>query len=473
MARTEGQWHKGISFISPNEDVPVLLKNTYLNFGGSLIGEDGYGIRDNSGILQFKNVSGSWTNFGAGGGASTFLALTDTPSAYTDQAGKILAVNTGETAVEFIAPPSGSGDVVGPTGATADRIATFDGITGKLIQDGGKTIAEVLSTDNHTDGTTNKVYTATEKTKLSGIATGATANSADATLLARANHTGTQTASTISDFDTEVANNSAVVANTAKISFDSASSTKLGTIETNADVTDAVNVGSSIHGATAKTTPVDADTVPLIDSAASNVLKKVTWANIKATLKTYFDSLYAATLGADDNYVTDAEKTKLSNLSGTNTGDQTLPTRDSLGLDTDDSPQFAGVNVGHATDTTITRVSAGVVAVEGQNLGTVSITTTTSSATPTPTGDRQRNALYLTAQAANFVIQVPSGTAVQGNVALISIKCDATLRTASVHADIEDPFAKMFDEIPANGQGRVLLEYDGTDWNVLEANVTA
>lgn len=34
---------------------------------------------------------------------------------------------------------------------------------------------------------------------------------------ARANHTGTQTASTISDFDTEVANNSAVAANTAKV----------------------------------------------------------------------------------------------------------------------------------------------------------------------------------------------------------------------------------------------------------------
>ena len=51
--------------------------------------------------------------------------------------------------------------------------------------------------DTITDGTTNKVYTATEKTKLAGIATGATANSADATLLARANHTGTQAASTI------------------------------------------------------------------------------------------------------------------------------------------------------------------------------------------------------------------------------------------------------------------------------------
>jgi hypothetical protein len=37
----------------------------------------------------------------------------------------------------------------------------------------------------------------TDKTKLNGIASGATANSADATLVARANHTGTQDATTI------------------------------------------------------------------------------------------------------------------------------------------------------------------------------------------------------------------------------------------------------------------------------------
>jgi hypothetical protein len=59
---------------------------------------------------------------------------------------------------------------------------------------------------------------------------------------------------------------------------------KLAAIEASADVTDAGNVGASIHGADGKTTPVDADTMPLIDSAASNVLKKTTWANLKATL---------------------------------------------------------------------------------------------------------------------------------------------------------------------------------------------
>lgn len=47
------------------------------------------------------------------------------------------------------------------------------------------------------------------------------------------------------------------------------------------------------HAATSKSTPVDNDEVGLVDSAASNALKKLTWANIKATLKTYFDTLYA------------------------------------------------------------------------------------------------------------------------------------------------------------------------------------
>jgi len=53
------------------------------------------------------------------------------------------------------------------------------------------------SADTLTDGTTNKAYTATERTKLTGIASGATANATDANLRDRANHTGTQAATTI------------------------------------------------------------------------------------------------------------------------------------------------------------------------------------------------------------------------------------------------------------------------------------
>ena len=69
--------------------------------------------------------------------------------------------------------------------------------------------------------TTTKITVPT--TQLSGTVTnaqlaGSIANTKLATdPQARANHTGSQAASTISDFDTEVSNNSAVAANTAKV----------------------------------------------------------------------------------------------------------------------------------------------------------------------------------------------------------------------------------------------------------------
>lgn len=50
--------------------------------------------------------------------------------------------------------------------------------------------------------------------------------------------------------------------------------------------------GALVGGAMAKTTPVDADILGLSDSAASGILKKLSWTNVKATLKSYFDTLY-------------------------------------------------------------------------------------------------------------------------------------------------------------------------------------
>ena len=73
-----------------------------------------------------------------------------------------------------------------------------------------------------------------------------------------------------------------------------ADKSKLDGIEAAADVTDAGNVGAAIHGATEKTTPVNADKIAIIDTEAGNVLKWLSWTNVKATLKTYFDTLYAA-----------------------------------------------------------------------------------------------------------------------------------------------------------------------------------
>ena len=68
-------------------------------------------------------------------------------------------VTEGAAVWESLLNPSAVGDVVGPASAVDDRIATFDGITGKLLQDGGKVIADLVAvtdpvTINDQSGTT-------------------------------------------------------------------------------------------------------------------------------------------------------------------------------------------------------------------------------------------------------------------------------------------------------------------------------
>jgi len=130
-------------------------------------------------------------------------------------------------------------------GAPVDSVNGKTGVvvltTGDLTEDTDHnyvTDAEKTVIGNTSGVNTGDVMTSADKTKLDGIATGATANQTDAYLLSRANHTGTQTASTISDFDTAVSGNSAVSANTAKNSYPSADATKVGYIS----VTQAVDL---------------------------------------------------------------------------------------------------------------------------------------------------------------------------------------------------------------------------------------
>jgi len=61
----------------------------------------------NGSVLKYNSSNGNWevgtdlNSGGGGGGSATFLGLTDTPSNFTGDAGKVLRVNSGETAIEF------------------------------------------------------------------------------------------------------------------------------------------------------------------------------------------------------------------------------------------------------------------------------------------------------------------------------------------------------------------------------------
>lgn len=303
-------------------------------------------------------------------------------------AGKVIAAtgpaSGGVVPTEWADAAGGSGEITPSTPTNITGILAGNGATveTRLIANEDIDTSAAISADKLEDGTSNKIMTGSERTKLAGIAIGATANSSDATLLARANHTGTQAISTVtnlqSTLDTKVAGPSSATDNavvrfdattgklvqdslaavddsgnvlvgsgqsTPEVAFGGSTSShakirrfasvlqfllgdssdrcgiQVGTVNATGAITTTSDVngvngsfsgtlggsnlsgtntgnetttttGTLISGATGKTTPVDADSVGLSDSAASNVLKKLTWANIKATLKTYFDTLY-------------------------------------------------------------------------------------------------------------------------------------------------------------------------------------
>jgi hypothetical protein len=206
-------------------------------------------------LVKASNANGdvTWATVSGGGGSSAWGGITGTLSAQTDLQADLdakqplSAVLTATTASYTTAEQSKlSGIAAGATANSSDAtllnranhtgaqaIATVTGLqtaldgkqaAGSYATAAQGALADTASQPGHTHAqadvtglvsalagkqplaavltATTASYTTAEQSKLAGIAAGATVNSTDATLLARANHTGTQAASTISDFNT-------------------------------------------------------------------------------------------------------------------------------------------------------------------------------------------------------------------------------------------------------------------------------
>ena len=98
------------------------------------------------------------TGAGGAGAASDFLGLTDTPSAYTGQAGKLVAVNTAENALVFATDNSGVSTFV----ALTDTPNDLSGQGGKILKVNSEGNALILVDETDTDTT----YTASDGVTL-------------------------------------------------------------------------------------------------------------------------------------------------------------------------------------------------------------------------------------------------------------------------------------------------------------------
>lgn len=221
----------------------------------------------------------------------------DTGNVTVDVAGAVASVNSHTGTVVLAATDVGA-DAAGAAAAAQAAAVQRANHTG------------TQSADTITDGTTNKAYTAVEKTKLAGVASGATANAGTVTTASVVTANGVSgsvatAASTPAITLTLGAITPSSVAATGAVSGSNLSGTNTGdqtSVTGNAGTAtklatpqaiDGQNFDGSApvtviapgtHAATGKTTPVDADEVPIVDSAASNVLKKLTWANLKAAI---------------------------------------------------------------------------------------------------------------------------------------------------------------------------------------------
>lgn len=335
---------------------------------------------------------------GSGGGSSTFTGLSDTPSTYTGQGGKVVAVNVGETALEFISA-SGVGTVTSVAVSGSDGIEVDSGspITAAGTVALGLNKATTLSFLNVEDGA--------DVTDATNVAAAGAIMDGDFSTNGLMKRTGAGT------YATATAGTDYIATETDPV---------VGAVSGIVKANGAGSISAAVAGTDYLAPAAIGSTVQAYDTDLT------TWAGI--TPGTGVGTALAANVGSAGAVVVNGgalgtpSSGTVTNLTGTasiNINGTVGATTPAAGAFTTVSASSAitastTVELGHATDTTLSRSSAGVIAVEGVVIPSISSTntltnkrvtkrvgSTTSSATPTINTDNV-DAYHLTAQAVDI-----------------------------------------------------------------------
>lgn len=256
-------------------------------------------ITDDGKLIELLATGTIYVN-GGGGGATAWGAITGTLSNQTDlqsalDAKQNILVNTeniksinGESilgAGNLVVAGGGGGANLAYTASPTQGIVTSDSGTDATIPAGSATNASLMLP--------------ADKTKLDGVASGATANSTDAQLRDRSTHTGTQAISTVTGLQTALDGKQATGDYATNTALTNGLATKENTITA---------------GTTAQYYRGD-KTFQTLDKSAVGLANV---ANVDTTTTANI------TDSTNKRFITDAQQTVLSNTSGTNTGDNAV-----------------------------------------------------------------------------------------------------------------------------------------------------
>lgn len=477
---------------------------------------------ENGETLVWNSTTSKFEPGAGGGGSSTFLDLTDTPATYSGQAGKVAAVNGDEDGIEFI-DASGVGTVTSVAVSGSDGIEVDSGspitaagtialglnktntLTFLNVEDG----ADVTDTANVTSAGALMDSEVTNLAAVKAFDPTDYATSAQGALADTASQPGhTHVASDVTDFDTEVSNNTDVAANTtARHDAVTLSGTPNYITLVGQDIVRAlVNLASHVTGilplanggtGSALTDP-NADRIGFWDDSAGIF----TWLTASTGLTISGTSMTVRTTSASQTGIVELA-TDAETVTGTDTTRATTPANITAKMAAPGT--IGGTTPGAITGTTITanthvnlnaqtasRVAIldasknitsadtatypsltelayvkGLTSAAQTQINTkvgYTTTTTTSSATPTPTGDAQRNELIVTALAENATIAAPTGTPAAGNMLKVIITATGSTRTVGYNAALTAGNVTRTTSVPAGETLMQVYQYENSAW---------